>query len=74
MKINVVVVAHESMINGASFSLLNLIDKLKDKCNFIVISPYDRGKFVDALATRNVKVYYVPFERWIKYKDNNFKK
>ncbi len=73
MKINVVVVAHESMINGASFSLLNLIDKLEDKCNFIVISPYDSGKFVDALATRNVKVYYVPFERWIKYKDNNFK-
>ena len=73
MKINVVVVAHESMINGASFSLLNLIDKLEDKCNFIVITPYDRGKFVDALATRNVKVYYVPFERWIKYKDENFK-
>lgn len=73
MKINVVVVAHESMINGASFSLLNLIDKLEDKCNFIVISPYDRGTFIDALAIRNVKVYYVPFERWIKYKDDNFK-
>lgn len=73
MKINVVVVAHESMINGASFSLLNLIDKLEDKCNFIVISPYDRGAFVDALATRPIRVYYVPFERWIKYKDDNFK-
>ena len=73
MKINVLILAHESMINGASFSLLNLMDKLSDKCNFIVITPYDRGKFVEALQTRPVKVYYVPFERWIKYKDENFK-
>lgn len=73
MKINVLMVAHESNINGASFSLLNLIDKLKNKCNFTIITPYERGPFVEALNTRNVKVYYVPFERWIKFKDNNFK-
>lgn len=73
MKINVLMIAHESMINGASFSLLNLIDKLKDKCDFIIITPYNYGKFIESLKTRNIKVYHVPFERWVKLKDNNFK-
>lgn len=73
MKLNVLMLAHESMINGASFSLLNLIDKLKDKCNFTIIVPYDHGSFVNALKSKNVKVYYAPFERWVKYKDNGFK-
>ncbi len=72
MKPNVLLIAHESMINGASFSLLGLIDKLSNRCNFIVVVPYNYGSFLHELKKRKVKIYYVPFERWIKVKDNNF--
>lgn len=72
MKRNILVVAHEHMLNGASQSLLNLMDELKDKCNFIVIVAYDYGLFLDELIKRDLKVYYVPFERWVKLKDDNF--
>lgn len=73
MKKNILVIAHEHMLNGASHSLLNLIDALQEKCNFIVIVAYDYGLFLDELRKRNLKVYYVPFERWVKFKDENFK-
>lgn len=73
MKKNILVVAHEHMLNGASKSLLNLMDELKEKCNFIVIVAYDYGLFLDELRKRNLKVYYVPFERWVKFKDERFK-
>lgn len=72
MKPNVLLIAHESMINGASFSLLGLIDKLSNRCNFIVVVPYNYGSFLRELKKRKVKIYYVPFERWIKVKDDNF--
>lgn len=65
-------VAHEDMINGASHSLLNLIDELKDKCQFIILTPYKEGAFVDSIKKRNVKIYYAPFHRWVEIKDNTF--
>lgn len=72
--INVLIVAHEGMANGASYSLLNLMDALHEKCRFIVIVPYRVGSFIEELSRRNVKVYYVPFERWVKVKDSSFSK
>ena len=74
MKKNILVIAHEPMLNGASKSLLDIMDELKDKCNFIVIVAYDYGLFLDELIKRDLKVYYVTFERWVKIKDDNFKK
>ena len=72
--INILMIAHEGMANGASYSLLNLMDTLKGKCHFIVIVPANSGTFIDELSKRNIKVYYVPFERWVKFKDENFSK
>ena len=73
-KRNILIIAHEDVINGASFSLLNLMDALKEKCKFTVIVPYNNGPFLDECKKRPIKVYYVPFERWIKPKDSNFRK
>ena len=68
----VLFVAHEKMINGASHSLLNIIDCLSDRCNFIVVTPYKDGPFVDELQKRNVDIYYAPFYRWVEFKDKSF--
>lgn len=65
-------VAHEWAINGASYSLLNLIDQLQDKCEFIVISPCIDGPFVEELKKRKLKIYYVPFLRWVDIKNKEF--
>ena len=46
-------IAHEWAINGASQSLLNLIDKLQDRCEFIVICPCIDGPFVEELKKEN---------------------
>ena len=73
MKKKILFVAHEKMINGSSYSLLNLMDCLKDKCEFIVVTPFKDGPFVDELKKRVVEVYYAPFFRWVDIKDENFK-
>lgn len=69
---NILMIGHEQMINGASYSMINLIDTLKDKCNFIVISPFETGPFVDAIKSRNIEMYFVPFYRWVEVKDNDY--
>lgn len=70
---NVLLIAHEQMINGASYSMLNFIDYLNDKCNFIIISPFKNGPFVDEIKKRNLEMYFVPFYRWVEIKDDSFK-
>lgn len=70
---NVLLIAHEQMINGASYSMLNFIDYLNDKCNFIIISPFKNGPFVDEIKKRNLDMYFVPFYRWVEIKDDSFK-
>lgn len=69
---NILMIGHEQIINGASYSMLNLIDTLKDKCNFIIISPFETGPFVDAIKSRNIEMYFVPFYRWVEVKDADF--
>ena len=69
---NILMIGHEQIINGASYSMLNLIDTLKDKCNFIIVSPFETGPFVDAIKSRNIEMYFVPFYRWVEVKDADF--
>ncbi len=69
---NVLIIGHEKMINGASYSMINLIDALKNKCNFIVVSPFETGPFVNEIKSRNIEMYFVPFYRWVEVKDNDF--
>lgn len=74
MKKKILFVAHERMINGSSRSMVNLIDYLSDKCKFVIVTPFKEGPFVDELNKRNVKIYYVPFYRWVDIKDKDFYK
>ena len=62
--IHILFVGHECRANGASRSMLNLIDELADRCTFSVVLPYKEGAVIDELRRRNVKLYYVPFRRW----------
>ena len=72
MKINVLFVAHEMQVNGSSYSMLNLMDKLSNKCNFIVVTPFYHGPFVEELKKRRIDYYYAPYDRWIEFKDKDF--
>lgn len=70
---NILFVAHEREVNGASYSLINIIDSLKSKCHFIVISPFESGPFVEEIKKRNVELYFVPFYRFVEIKDKKFR-
>ncbi|WP_027643293.1 glycosyltransferase family 4 protein [Enterocloster clostridioformis] len=69
---NVLFIGHEKNLNGASRSMINLIDELSDRCNFTVVLPYKEGAVIDALRKRSIDPVYVPFRRWVQVKDNNF--
>lgn len=71
-KYNVLFVGHERSCNGASRSMINLIDSLSDRCRFFVILPYADGPVVEALKKRDVQCYYVPFYRWFAEKNQKF--
>ncbi len=68
----VLFIAHERMINGSSRSMINLIDYFSNKIDYIVVTPYKDGPFVEEISKRNVEVYYVPFYRWVDIKDKEF--
>lgn len=70
---NVLFVGHERILNGASRSMINLIDTLSDRCNFFVLLPFDDGPVVDALKQRGIPVFYVPFIRWVQVRDKKFR-
>lgn len=71
---NILFIAHEQMINGASHSMIDIIDKLSDRYNFIIVTPFNNGPFVDEMKKRNVEIYYAPFYRWVDFKNDEYKK
>lgn len=48
-------VTHEDKINGASHSLINLLDVLSNKCECSVITPYKYGPFMEELKKKKCK-------------------
>lgn len=70
---NILFIAHEQMINGASHSMIYIIDKLSDRCNFTIVTPFNNGPFVDEMKKRNVEIYYAPFYRWVDFKNDEYK-
>lgn len=70
---NILFIAHEQMINGASHSMIDIIDKLSDRCNFTIVTPFNNGPFVDEMKKRNVEIYYAPFYRWVDFKNDEYK-
>nr|WP_296047214.1 glycosyltransferase family 4 protein [uncultured Blautia sp.] len=65
---NVLFITHERNLNGASKSMLNLIDELRDKHAFYVVSSFSEGPVVDELKQRNIKILYHPIKRWVRKK------
>lgn len=59
---NILVFAHESEMNGASYSLLTILEELKSEYNFFIIIP-KLGLFSQELDRINVQYSAIPIER-----------
>lgn len=62
-------IGHESTLNGASKSLLELISALKDHHQIYVLTRYHQGPFYDELKKRKVTVLVYPYYRWCVVKN-----
>lgn len=64
-------ITHESQLNGASKSLLELIKILEDNNDIYVLTAFNKGAFFEELQKRNVKIFIQPYYRWCVKKENN---
>lgn len=69
--INILFVSHEEKLNGASLSLLGMIDELIKDNNIYVLTCFRKGPFIDELKNRDLRVIYAPYRRWLIYKPKN---
>ena len=69
----ILVISHESELNGASLSLLGIIDCLSQRHQFFVVTSSDSGPFVDELKKRKQSVITLPYTRWMQTKGNPLK-
>lgn len=65
---NILFVAHECELNGASRSLLGLIDQLEDNHNIYVLTNYKKGDFIDELKKRKVEIIHGYYRKWLIFK------
>lgn len=63
-ELNILFVTHEKKMNGASKSMLNLIDEMKNNHTFIVLSKTKDGAVQDELRKRNVRIISTPYYIW----------
>ncbi len=62
---NILFIGHEDELNGASKSMLNIIDCLLNKGhNIFLLTAYHSGSFYNEVSRRNIQVIVEPFERW----------
>lgn len=70
---NILFIGHEQDMNGASLSMVALIDELKKKGhNVFVLSSYKEGKFIDELRKRDTEIIYAKYYRWMIYKNQQY--
>ena len=63
---NVLFVAHEKNMGGASKSLITLVCELREKGNnVIVVTPFCNGKVVQELKANGIQVYSIFFGWWM---------
>lgn len=58
-------IGHESDLNGASKSLLNIISSLEGKKQVYVLTSFDNGPFYEELKKHKVKILVYPYYRWL---------
>lgn len=70
---NLLFIGHEDDLNGASRSLLALIDELSkdENINIHVLTSYSSGEFIDELKKRNIKIVKENYYRWMIVKSKN---
>lgn len=64
---------HERELNGASLSLLGIVDCLSSKHEFWVVTSFGDGPFYNEISKRNIHVVVVPFRRWMRCRSSNIK-
>lgn len=68
---NILYITHENQLNGASKSLLNIIDNIDQKKNHIyVVLSADNGRLNEELAKRKVRTLILPYYRWCEINTN----
>lgn len=65
-------IAHESKMNGASKSLLNLISFFKQYSEIFVVVSNNEGPFYEYLLKEKVHIIVQPFYRWSIYRTKRF--
>ena len=61
---NILFIGHEDYINGASRSLLNIIDALSERNKIYVLTSYSSGEFYEELTKRQLSIIVKPYYRW----------
>jgi L-malate glycosyltransferase len=69
--VKILFIGHESSLNGASKSMLNIIDTLSEKHKIYVLTSFQSGTFYKELIKRNVEILCYPYYRWCLKKENN---
>ncbi|MBC2581548.1 glycosyltransferase family 4 protein [Clostridium sp. DJ247] len=68
---NILFVTHESDLNGATLSLLGIIDILKKNNKIYVLTNKKSGKLQNELRKRNIKIIYMKYTWWMIGKSKN---
>jgi len=61
MNCNVLYLAHETKLNGATKSLLNIIDTLPHEITAVVVVPRNDGPLIEELKKRAINYVYVKY-------------
>lgn len=62
---NILYVAHETVLGGATLSLLGMIDELKKNNKVYVLVRTDEGPLINELEKRKVTIIYTKFYSWL---------
>lgn len=65
---NILFIAHERELNGATRSLLNILSEIQDKHKVYVLTSFKEGPFYDELKNYNVTVVRASFYWWCDVK------
>lgn len=62
---NILFISHEKELNGASLSLIALINEIKYGNEIFVLTSSRKGPFISELKKNNIKYIYKPYFRWM---------
>jgi len=68
---NILFVAHEERLNGASLSLIGIIDELIQDNKIYVLTNRKEGKFLEELKKRNIIIIHSKYRWWRIEKNKN---